>query len=192
PDPKWRPTAAQALAHPLLAPIEVRRWRSRPGHAPVDVRAASRADSGISAAGSASGSRQSPMLGAASAQVDGLQLACVGSYEPAEQAGGLHTCVHGSSNAVVSECNSKQATPVLGGAPLSAPGSPALGALRDQGVFAGSALGDIRLWESELHQRMSHSAHGERMDSDSSHSYEHAKDSMSSFYSSNDLSSYFY
>ncbi|KAJ1849121.1 hypothetical protein LPJ70_000652 [Coemansia sp. RSA 2708] len=200
PQPQWRPTATQALAHPFLAPIEVKRWRSRPTYTAADNRASSRADSGIAADRSASGSRQSPMLDTPPLHGEAACLLCAGSCEPEEQPGNLHTCVHGDyGSGVVSQCNSKPASPVIVASP--APGPELSSALeparRDSGMFKHSALGDIRQWEGEMHQRVSHSSHGERMDLDSNHSYDHTRDTMSSFYSSarddeDDITSYFF
>ncbi|KAJ2666440.1 hypothetical protein IW148_000927 [Coemansia sp. RSA 1199] len=162
PEAKWRPTAAQALLHPFLASIEVRRWRSRSGHATADIPA------------NGSMGRQSPVLAASHLLTEGVYLTGANS-ELAEHTN-LHTCVHNSSHGVSSECNSRQTTPIVSEPkPLCEP------AHRDQGMFRGSAASDIRAWESELHQRMSH-VHGDRVDSDSSHSYDHAKDAISSFY----------
>ncbi|KAJ2783702.1 hypothetical protein H4R18_001540 [Coemansia javaensis] len=62
-------------------------------------------------------------------------------------AGAVHTCVHG---AVVSECNSRASTPVLG-APAPAPAPPTCRAM-----FRESAHADVRLWEGEMHARLAH------------------------------------
>ncbi|KAJ2849489.1 hypothetical protein IWW36_002587 [Coemansia brasiliensis] len=185
PEPQWRPTAAQALDHPFLASVKIKRWQSRASNVPSDERAQSRADSGIAAMESVTGSRhQSPTL-----------EPHIGSSEPPEQESSIHTCVHGtdSSNSVVSECNSKQESPVAAISSLD-PVPTLEEAARDQGIFKGTEAKDIRSWESEMHQRSSHLGHGDRMDTDSNHSYDHhAKDHVSSFYSStyDDLSSYF-
>ncbi|KAJ2453076.1 RNA polymerase II transcription factor B subunit 4 [Coemansia sp. RSA 2336] len=181
PEPQWRPTAAQALDHPFLASVKVKRWQTRASSVPSDERAQSRADSGIAATESIAGSQfHSPAPEAHS-----------NSSEPPEQDKNLHACVHGagSSYMVVSECNSKQASPATTAMP-----SLDAEAARDRGIFMGTETKNICSWESEMHQRSSHSGHGDRIDTDSNHSYDyHAKDHMSSFYSKtyDDLSSFF-
>ncbi|KAJ1865699.1 hypothetical protein LPJ78_002480 [Coemansia sp. RSA 989] len=181
PEPQWRPTAAQALDHPFLASVKVKRWQNHASSVASDERAQSRADSGIAATESVAGSRfHSP-----------VPEAHINSSEPPEQGGSHHTCVRGtgSSNIVVSECSSKQASPAA-----TAMSSLDSEAARDQGIFVGTETKNICSWESEMHQRSSHLGHGDRMDTDSNHSYDyHAKDHVSSFYAStyDDLSSYF-
>ncbi|KAJ2804022.1 hypothetical protein H4R20_002665 [Coemansia guatemalensis] len=220
PDPQWRPTAAQALSHPFLQSIEIKRWRHHHAHHEFfGTRASSRADSGFLPAGgeSITCSHQSPEhSGTASPAVRGhsvlpppldkdLCMVCA-VCGPMEQPGNVHTCVHGS-NSIVSECNTKASTPVPPASPVQEVDAPASStasassssaqtpARRDQGMFKDSALGDIGLWESEMYTRM---AHGERMDcsSYSSNSHDYARDTTSSMYTSNsnynDLTSYFY
>ncbi|KAJ2409572.1 hypothetical protein J3F80_001233 [Coemansia sp. RSA 2526] len=159
PEAKWRPTAAQALEHPFLSSIEVKRWRSRSGQ------------TGAETSVNGSMGRQSPVL--AAAHVPESAYLAGATSKLAEHS--LRTCVH-NSHFVSSECNSRQTTPIVGEPePVYEP------AHRDQGIFRGSAASDIRVWESELHQRMSH-VHGDRVDSDSSHSYDRANDVISCFY----------
>ncbi|KAJ2617986.1 hypothetical protein H4S08_000066 [Coemansia sp. RSA 1365] len=215
-DPQWRPTAAQALTHPLLRSVEIKRWRNHHVHREFfDTRASSRADSGFQITGESNAcSNQSPARsGTASPAVHGhavlpspldedLCLICT-VCGPPEQPGTTHTCVHGN-NSIVSECNTKASTPVPPASPVQASGAPVLGAVpttaqtparRGQGMFKDSALGDIGMWESEMYTRM---AHGDRVDcsSYSSGSHDYSRDATSSMYTSNnnynDLTSYFY
>ncbi|KAJ2686378.1 hypothetical protein H4R19_006717, partial [Coemansia spiralis] len=138
--------------------------------------------------GSATGvSGQSPRGG------DGETCLLCGLGRAGGPAGGvIHTCVHGDgSHMVMSECNSRASTPAP---PSESPRPPVLTPC-DTGMFKESALGDVRLWESEMHARVAHTAHSDRSDGDaySARSLDHGRDSSASMYADtySDITSFY-
>ncbi|KAI8321825.1 hypothetical protein GQ54DRAFT_311447 [Martensiomyces pterosporus] len=207
-NPQCRPTAKQALEHPFLVSIEIKKPKRRTSSSLQGAASPPRVDA--SSPGGAAASTQSPPffaltspllhpLNVVLSQDDGLCLACTsasivmspdyggcGCEGTTDKTGGA---LGGAKNSGP-ECNSKAATLVP--TPTSAASNASI---RSQGIFKDTAARDIHLWEGEMHSRLAHATHSDRMEADGySRSYGD-KDEVSNFYSSHyndDLTSYFY
>ncbi|KAJ2347918.1 hypothetical protein GGH91_001622 [Coemansia sp. RSA 2671] len=179
-----RPTAAQALNHPLLASVEINS-AALPGIAKTDAGL----DSATPESPKSRGCTASPKCS------DGACALCLAAglanlpLPPPPSRGGARS-------GVASECTTSAVTPE----------PPALPA-KDLGLFKDTAMSDMYQWESEMYSRLgrsSASGHGnDHMDVDGYtgyhhlHSYSSVQDEVSNFYSSSsgnydDISCYFY
>ncbi|KAJ1733467.1 hypothetical protein LPJ61_001547 [Coemansia biformis] len=189
-EPQWRPTAAQALSHPFLDGIGI---KDRPRR-DDDPMPAPGAPDRIGPAGSAAGpGDRGTERGAAAPPLDDAACPLCDIHGLGETTGGgTHGCVHGSSSMIVSECNSRASTPVSADSP-SPPPPPAL---RDASMFKETALGDVRLWEGEMHARLAHAAPNDRAGGDAylSSAFDYGRDGASSLYADtfDDMTNYFY
>ncbi|KAI9505548.1 hypothetical protein GGI25_000949 [Coemansia spiralis] len=213
-NPQCRPTALQALEHPFLAFIEIKSHKRRlsSNDSPASLTGSPEETSGISSSDNFNLPQQEKTH-YFNRKLKSKQNVFNSLRGHSAAAPHLNGTDH-SDSGVASEHTSCIGSPVLPEhscspytvAPTNAKDSTDTSAVaynvaqRDKGMFKNSAQKDIRLWESEMHSRLSHYSpmYGDRgIDHESSYSnssYDHVRDEVNNFYSNNynDITSYFY
>ncbi|KAJ2402432.1 hypothetical protein GGI23_000724 [Coemansia sp. RSA 2559] len=207
--PQCRPTATQALEHPFLASIAIKRKRQHTVLTSSPTTSIQYDTSDFAIANSDQHSRKlqhslgsgklEPKSGTTFLAHGGRSSRSTAMHKAKRSDSGIATEINSNTDshmcdeACGSSTESRDSADCNDGSRSS---SAETAAQREQGMFKNAAMDNIHIWEKEMYSRLA--THGERsMDYESpysSSSYGHTRDEISSFYTSNcnDITSYFY